>query len=103
MGVTIAKQGKPTVKLLAKFLGTPFPQLMTLTKRAEEEQPLLRTEKSQNSNWILHFIHRRLQSRESRSQIPPSTHLHRRLASSGESCIIAVALVVLGRVASFPV
>ena len=53
---------------------------MTLTKCAEEEQPLLSTEQPQNSDRILHFIHRGLQRREPGSQVPPSTHLHRRLA-----------------------
>lgn len=57
---------------------------MTLTKGTEEEQPLLGTEQPQDSDRILHFIHRRLQRREPSSQIPPSTHLNRRLAGCRE-------------------
>jgi len=72
-------------------------------ERAEEEQPLLPTEKPQNSDRVLHFVHRRLQSRESGSQIPPGAHLYRRLTSRRKACIVAAVLVVFRRVASFPV
>lgn len=72
-------------------------------KRTEEEQPLLRTKQPQNSDRILHPIHRRLQRGEPGSQIPPRAHLHRRLASSRKSPIVAMVLFVIGRVAAFPV
>jgi hypothetical protein len=70
---------------------------LLLQECTQEHQPVLQSERPKQRYRVRDFVHWRLQCRQACRQIPPSTHLLRRLARTRKFGVIAL-LSVLWRV-----